>query len=454
MDRQIKLRGFRIEPGQIEAAIEAKPGIDRVHTAIHHPNGATPTLVTWYSTTDGTARPASEMQDWAAQTLPAHMRPHCVHVVDWPMTPGGKIDTRALPAPSGDTPAQDTAEDTSSTPLTEEVARLFEQILGITGVRPETSFFQAGGDSLALLRLMPELETTFGVHLKPTAVYTDPTPRGVALALQKQDPDPLVVIQIQPEGTNPHIYGVHVLGDDGSYFRPMAAELGPDQPVFGLTVGLLTENTPTSVPDIARFYLHQIERHYPEGPLSLLAVSAGSYITLELAHQLLDAGREIEAFVLLDAEGPGGRPAIPPLARLGVHALQALRQGYPYVAKRLQGLREKRMQDRALRQMRKDVPVEEPIISPVDDFVAANLLAIEEYQPRPLPVPMTIFRAADNLFDTRGAIASGLGWSDIAAAGFELIDVPGDHLGILDTPNVATLAGHLRDILAKRRKES
>ncbi|RXL89113.1 hypothetical protein EO238_31015, partial [Citrobacter sp. AAK_AS5] len=81
-----------------------------------------------------------------------------------------------------------------------------------------------------------------------------------------------------------------------------------DQPIFGLTVGLLDEFTPTKIEQTAELYHRVLDEHQPEGPLSLIAISLSSYYALELAMRLLAAGRDVRMLVLLDAEGPDGRP--------------------------------------------------------------------------------------------------------------------------------------------------
>jgi acyl-CoA synthetase (AMP-forming)/AMP-acid ligase II len=98
VDRQIKLRGFLIKPGQIEQVIETHVDIARAHVAVHNPAGTQARLVAWYSSADPTnAVDQSTLRTRLAATLPAHMRPDLVHVDHWPQTPGGKIDTPKLP---------------------------------------------------------------------------------------------------------------------------------------------------------------------------------------------------------------------------------------------------------------------------------------------------------------------------------------------------------------------
>ena len=453
-DRQIKLRGYRIEPGQIEAALESQGAIDRAHVALHKTSFGQLQLVAWYSAPKDHVAPSPDaVKELAAKLLPPQMRPQPMPVASWPKTPGGKIDTARLPSPEP-LPAGNSSEEVEHTELSQKVAEIFGGILNVADIGPTTSFFDAGGDSLSLLRLMPEIEKVFGQKLKPTDIYSDPTPRGVLSALNSGEADPLVVIPIQPKGALPPLYAVHVLGDNGSFFRPLAAELGPNQPLFGLTVGHISEDTPTTIEDIAAFYLHQITRHHPTGPLALIAVSSGSYATMELAQQLLAAGRDVFALILLDAEGPGGRARVSWPKRILAH-IQNLRSfGWPYIKKIRAGrIRERKLKIATARLQKrandKDSVTAQDILN-VADFVAANKCAIEAYHIQPYPRRLTIYRAGHDRFDSPDAIRSGLGWSSVAAGGFDILDVPGDHLGILQAPYVKVLGQNIARRLASR----
>lgn len=447
VDRQIKLRGFRIEPSQIEQVIEGESGVARAHVALQAPDGGQDRLVAWYSSADPQATvDPDRLRKRLAEALPAHMRPEPVHVDIWPQTPGGKIDTTRLPTPTRQT--DDLPDTRSESPLTDEVARLFGEILKLDTVPGSASFFDMGGDSLLLLRLIARIEKDFGVRLKSTNIYADPTPMGVVRALQQNETDPLIVIPIQPEGHRPPLYAVHVLGDHGSFFRPLTAELSADQPLFGLTVGLLTEETPTTVEDLARFYLHQIERHHPQGPVSLIAVSAGSYVTFELAQQLTAAGRDVRALVFVDASGPGGRPRVGALGRIGAHARRFSRAPFRYIARTcLSKLDELRLRTITRNLAQNKWEAKSDAVNSVATFVAANAMSIEAYEPLPYQGRISIIRAAHDLFDSPDAITTGLGWDVVAGAGFDVHDVPGEHLTVLQPPYVAKLAQTLAEIL-------
>lgn len=460
-DRQVKLRGYRIEPAEIERLIEGLPGVEQALVSVLDAGLPEARLVAWVRT----ALPESErgaLEQALAGLLPAPMRPALMLLREWPMRPGGKIDLARLPRParSGEAAGAVGAADPATDPLVQEIAGHFAALLGGAQIGPDTDFFAAGGHSLLLIRLIGRIEAAKGIRLSVTDLHTNPTPRALAALLNSSGPTRRsirdCIVPIQPHGTRPPIYGVHVLGPNGSFFRPLAQEMGEDQPIFGLTVGLLDEFTPTKIEQTAELYHRVLDEHQPEGPLSLIAISLSSYYALELAMRLLAAGRDVRMLVLLDAEGPDGRPFVGPRDRLDIHLRMLRRDGLSYplrrARKKLADLRhriERLKLDLNRRLGRADSPAQT-----VARFIAANEEAAQSYRPQSFPGRLTIIRAGESTFDSPRALETGLGWASVAVGGFDLHDVPGDHLTILQTPGVADLAAILRRILEEREAEA
>lgn len=452
-DRQIKLRGFRIEPAEVEGVLETIPGVAQAHVGVREGR-----LIGWLRPSDAQSVPSTEaVAAYVATQLPAHKCPELVFVDEWPQTPGGKTDIGGLPAPAqGGQPVVD-AEILS--PQVARLAELFANILGSAMPSAGTSFFDLGGHSLQLLNLISQIETQFSTRLTVAQVHAAPTPHGLAALIS----GPGVagagadmfdcLMPIQPLGTGVPIYGVHVLGVNGSFLRPLAKAMGLDQPIFGLTVGLLSAQTPTRVADTAALYFRAIQEHRPTGPVGLVAVSLGSYMALELAQKLRAAGRDVRLLAMMDAAGPGGRDNIRGMAWVAAH-WRLLRAGGMHHARGLIGAKmdslrhrlEKwrlHFEGRFLRDTR--------VVTSVDGFVAANAVAIESYDPRPYDGRMLIIRAKDNPFDSAQAVATGLGWQDVAQGGFDVVDVPGNHLSILEEPGVLDVAAALAAALARSK---
>jgi amino acid adenylation domain-containing protein len=453
-DRQIKLRGFRLEPAEIEAVLERVPGVAQAHVGVLARGKR---LIGWLRASNPAAPPdVTAIAAYLATQLPASHCPELLFVPDWPQTPGGKTDVRRLPVPVR--AAAPLAEAGITDPLALRLAEVFATVLGGDLPPPSASFFDLGGHSLQLLTLIGHIEAAFSTRLSVAQVHANPTPQALAALLA----GPVTIgagadlfdclMPIQPLGAGVPIYGVHVLGVNGSFFRPLAQAMGLDQPIFGLTVGLLSADTPTSVVDTAALYFQAIQAHRPTGPVGLVAVSLGSYMAFELAQQLRAAGRDVRLLAMMDADGPGGRKRIGGRAWVAAHLAQ-LRQGGLAHAQEL-ALRKLASLRHRLAMLRMRIggrgAAAAKSFDTVDRFVAANARAIQSYAPRPYDGRMTIIRAADNVFDSQTAIDDGLGWKVLARGGCDVVDVSGDHLSILDEPGVWEVATALAAALGTK----
>ena len=186
-DQQIKLRGFRIEPGEIEAGLASHPAVAEAAVALRGDAagaGEDRRLVAWVTAADPLAPPEPrELRRWLAQRLPEAMIPAVVTVLDaLPRTASGKLDRRALPEPPRESGAARVAQ--AAAPLARLLA-LFREVLGVPEVLPEDSFFALGGHSLSALRLAARIRETFGARIPVRRLFIAPTPAALAGLLQE-----------------------------------------------------------------------------------------------------------------------------------------------------------------------------------------------------------------------------------------------------------------------------
>jgi len=247
-----------------------------------------------------------------------------------PRSPNGKVDRSSAALLAVPEPVQagfDTAVDAE---LEQKMSALFARTLGRAEHDPATSFFDVGGHSLLAVDLVMGIEETLGMKVAVSTLYQAPSPRALAATLTEPDPalaatggrDELtgrgrstpdaaltdgLLIPIQPNGDRPPIFAIHVLGINCAYFRPLSAELGDRQPLYGLGQPT-TEPDPdavsSDVSEIAATYVRHINRTAPEGPVVLAAISLGGVVAYETAQQLTAAGRHVELLVLFDCFGP------------------------------------------------------------------------------------------------------------------------------------------------------
>ncbi|WP_435259335.1 non-ribosomal peptide synthetase [Thioclava sp. FR2] len=455
-DRQVKLRGFRIDLRHVEQALEQEDCVDRALAMVLGRGTPEARLAAWVKLAEGKAvSSASELQGSVASRLPPHMVPAIVVLSDFPRTPGGKIDTAALPQPAPEPHMKRATAPQPADATTQLVADLMAASLGLDSIDPDDRFHDLGGHSLTAVRLIGQIENKLGHRLSVGDLHRNPTPRTLAATISAAQTGPRYIIPIQPKGSRPPLFGVHVLGRNEEHFRPLAAELGPDQPVYGLSVGPPTQDTPVGVEATAKCYFDDIQRHFPTGPINLAAVSLASYFAFELAQQLRAAGRKVTMIALFDAEGPGGRSRLHGVARVNRHLAHLRQEGVGYLlrlgAHKLSDWRHK-LEERNLSESQLATVAEDaPDAVAIGAFIAANVHAVEQYDVQSIDVPLTIFRAEENRFDSPEIALDGLGWAPVAEAGFEVIDNPGGHLTMLQHPYVVPLARRLARSMARDR---
>ncbi|MER7673605.1 non-ribosomal peptide synthetase [Kitasatospora sp. NPDC096128] len=167
-DRQVKLRGFRIEPGEIEAALTRHPQVPAAAVTVHRTEHGDQQLV-GYVTTTGPGAPDSDAVLAHVRTLlPAHLVPAAVVVLDaLPLTPNGKVDHAALPAAHPQRESAAPADPTSpADEVAEQVAEVWRTVLDRTDLRPDDDFLGLGGHSLAALRVTHLLRRALGIEIQ------------------------------------------------------------------------------------------------------------------------------------------------------------------------------------------------------------------------------------------------------------------------------------------------
>ncbi|QCT30034.1 non-ribosomal peptide synthetase [Bacillus velezensis] len=228
-DGQVKVRGYRIEPGEIEAAIRRIDGIREAAVTARNEHGET----ALYAYIEG--RESDDVRAELATRLPAYMIPaQFIEMSEWPVTPSGKLDRRALPAPDG---AADRQAYTAPRNVTEmKLCALWEEVLknGPVGIRDH--FFERGGHSLKATALVSRIAKEFGVQVPLQDIFARPTVEELASVIQDLEESPYEAIQpAQTQDTYPvssaqkRMYVLQQLEDGGvGYNMPAVLELtGP-----------------------------------------------------------------------------------------------------------------------------------------------------------------------------------------------------------------------------------
>ncbi|HVU68310.1 MAG TPA: amino acid adenylation domain-containing protein, partial [Ktedonobacteraceae bacterium] len=305
LDEQIKLRGFRVEPGEIEAALHLHPAIHESVVLAFESSPGEKALVAYLVWKNGQGRPIDELRTFLKTLLPEHMIPTAfLSLEQLPLQPNGKIDRRVLPAP--DLAPLPQARKHLLPPrdaLEWQLSHIWEECLQLHPIGVNENFFELGGHSLLAVRLLSRIQKHFSRQLPLSALFQGATIEQLAALLRQQPGMPAsVLVEMQPRGSKPPLFLMHPTGGNVLCYAALTRSLGEEQPVYALQArGLQGEETPlTEVEKMAALYIQAIHARQPEGPYLLGGWSSGGLLALEMAQQLQARGQKIALLVLLD----------------------------------------------------------------------------------------------------------------------------------------------------------
>ncbi|GAA4988213.1 amino acid adenylation domain-containing protein [Kineococcus glutinatus] len=339
-DDQVKVRGFRVEPGEVQALLAAHPQVAQAAVVARPDRRGVQRLVGYVvpaGTSDAGPLDLAALRRELAATTPDHLVPAVLVALDaLPLTVNGKLDRRALPEPaepqtSGRGPRDERER---------AVCEAFAEVLGLDAVGVDDDFFALGGHSLLTMRLVGLLRARLAEPVSVGAVVTAPTPAALSEKLRRSAADdacgellPLRAAS-STTGSLPPLFAVHPAAGLAWSFAGLLPYLEPGRPLYGLQSPRLSgpDGVPGTLADLARRYVAHVRSVQPHGPYSLLGWSFGGHVAHEMAAQLEEAGERVELLAVLDAEpadpagapgaGPGGEDG--PAADLEQEALRFL----------------------------------------------------------------------------------------------------------------------------------
>ncbi|MFE7801460.1 amino acid adenylation domain-containing protein [Nocardia sp. NPDC057440] len=318
-DFQVKIRGLRVELGEIDSALTGLPDIEfAITTGQEGPAGATE-LVSYVLPTDGIPLDIDEVRSRIALVLPSYMVPAVIVPLDSiPITPVGKLDRAALPAPDLHAGPRH-AYRAPRTDRERTIIDVFEKVLDIEGIGIDDSFFDLGGNSLSAVRTARLLGAALHTEVAAPAVFADPTVAGLAECIDKggagaKKPAAAlraalqVLLPIRAKTGSldlPPLFCVAPTSGVAWCYSGLGAYIDPRRPIYGLQSPTLTaepgDRGPATIGQYADRYVHEIRTIAPRGPYELLGWSFGGFVAHEIAARLRRAGEHVR-LVLLDTD--------------------------------------------------------------------------------------------------------------------------------------------------------
>ena len=304
LDHQVKVRGFRIEPGEVEAVLCQHPGIKEAAVAARDGPGEIKELVA-YITTDAPWSELGNLRQQLCRKLPEPMVPARFVVLEkMPKTANGKCDRKALPGSAGRELAFGAAFVAPRNPTENMLAAIWAAVLGRDAVGIHDDFFDLGGDSLGAIRLVAEVKKALGEAPPVAALLGSPTVEAMARCLlaTSHARRGTLLVPMKPLGSKPPLYFVHGWGGGGGSFVNLAQCLGDDQPCYGLQAAGLEENKVVhcQVEEMAAHYALEIRSLQPQGPYYLGGYSAGGWIAYATAQELRRQGQQVNMLAMID----------------------------------------------------------------------------------------------------------------------------------------------------------
>lgn len=451
-DNQIKLRGFRIELGEIESTLLLNGDVRSAAVAVRQDHNGDKFLV-GYVVSAGAALDARALKAFLKDRLPEYMVPAFFVFLDsLPLLSNGKLNRNALPAPE-QTGAPSAREFVAPRDATErKLVEIWEKLLNQRPIGIRDDFFDLGGHSLLLIRLIAQMQKEFGQRLPVATVFVSPTIEALAAVLSGKKESAAVcrVIPLKPEGSRPPFICVGA----SPLFLPLARLLGPDQPFCGFDLTELNKiklPNPCRLEDIAAYVVEGIREYQPQGPYCIGGWCLYGVLAYEAARQLAAQGHEVQLLTLLDSPNLSYARALTSSARLQMkvqrwwfHLSNMVQAGpsemAPYVRDRLAVVKGKFQRKREREGIEMGLQYVDERLMDLDPIL---FYAASHYDPPPYSGTVLMVQAEETPRGKHWQI--GQQWRQPLVGKSVVHCVPGGHDGMFKQPHVETLAAKMRE---------
>lgn len=480
IDHQVKVRGFRIELGEVESTLLAQPSVSNAIAIVKQQGEAGDAILVAYVTsskvsptfnsntnTDKQTFDAKALKKAIASQLPHYMIPtHIIEVKQFPLTPNGKIDRKALPDPNGISVIEQREFVAARDILELKLLHIWEALLNTRPIGVTDNFFDLGGHSILAMKLIARIQQEFNKTIPMTLLFQASSVEKFANYLRQDgstdtqsSQSPLVCIKPGKEGVKP-LFLVHPIGGSVFCYHELSNEIHEDRPVYGLqfSLGANKDSTKTQIREMAASYIETIKEVTGNDAVILGGWSLGGVITYEMARQLEAKGHAPEIIFLIDSASPDSYESIEELDEVNLLVLMAMELGlqihqlslpkliddsansglnYLLDLCQKQGLLPETFTDKNLEErynlMRSNQNAQTDYIHQAGSYTGRT----------------AVFRAEHQLSIRQDTVY--LGWKPHALQ-LEIYDIPGDHFSLIRKPNVETLGKRL-DVLLEQTNQ-
>lgn len=301
-DRQVKVRGFRVELDEIQAQLASLSGVAQAAVECLPKGELGQQLFAFLTLAPGHSLTVAQLHGQAQDRLPDYMLPNLRIVEALPLMGNGKLDRKTLQQ-WADKVLDSVGGALPRTPLEALLAEVWAQVLGLERVGIEDDFFALGGHSLAAVSLASRLQTVLSAPVTVNAVFNAPSVAAFAALVQAQFTlSPLVRLSAAGPGTN--LFCFHPSTGHVQDYCALLPHL-PNWQVWGLQAAYLGDDSTALDGDIERLaalYVEQLRQQQPQGPYHLLGFSLGGLLAISAAAQLERCGEQVAFLGILDSQ--------------------------------------------------------------------------------------------------------------------------------------------------------
>ncbi len=425
LDEQVKVRGYRIEPVEIENRLLRHDAVKLAVVVAKDFGGDSRELVAYVTGRDGLD--VSQLRDHLKDALPDYMIPtYFIKLDQLPLTPNGKIDKKTLPDPEM---THQLANDAPDLPMTETeklLASIWEDVLGHKGIRATDDFFDFGGHSLKATKMASLINKRMGLEVPFTMVFKHSTLRGLSECLldiaqygMREADEAMILLNGEMDGRK--IFAFPPGTGDAIGFAQVAELLRPYS-----FYGFNFIEADTRMKD----YADHIIRMDAEGPYLLFGYSGGGNLAFHVAKELEERGRRVSDIIMVDSS--------------------QFREKFQFPEGEAQ---------RTASQFLNDASITSPILR--DKFMRmvgryyAHVSNTVDTHSVNADIHLIVGEDFEDLYrdDSGRIVASTLGWADVTSGTFKTYQGVGDHNNLLYQPYVETNARILREILEQNQKD-
>ncbi|MET0402280.1 MAG: AMP-binding protein, partial [Cystobacter sp.] len=452
VDHQLKIRGYRVELGEVEAALGTHASVRECVVVAREERPGDKRLVAYVVARPGQALEAATLARYLEKRLPEYMVPSAFVVLEeLPLTSNGKVDREALPAP-----VRSEADDAYVAPRTAtelRLASLWMELLKVERVGAQDDFFELGGHSLLATQVVARVHGSFGVELAVIDLFEAPTLEKFARRIDEGEPSRSVLVPLRRGGARTPFFCVHPVGGGVLCYLELSRRMHPEQPFYGLQAPP-GEDAPGTLEVLATRYVEALREVQPHGPYQVGGWSMGGRVAYEMASQLRRAGEEVALLVIVDALS---REDASPLEAAEARAQE--RFLFADHLSRLAGLNPEaagllgQVDSQTLEALLEEAPGADANLPPracaelreLWRVFSRNLRASRAYEPAASPGALVLLRAAEG---PREGLEETLGWNALATS-VEVHEVPGDHFSLIAAPHVEYLAERVKALLER-----